>query len=305
MELSETEYREHLTLAARHAGLGLEAIALPMERYARLGGMRFHYLDWGGGGPAVVFLHGGGLTAHTWDLCCLLLHEKYRCIALDLRGHGDSDWAGDADYSLPRHRDDVRTFVDILGLDRFGLIGMSLGALTALAFAIEHAGRLNALALIDAGPDVRDDAARRIRRFTANAPSFRSIEEAVDYAHRFNPRRDPILLRGSLRYNLRQTADATWVWKHDPRRFDYYGTDAFRRDRLSLWAGIDRVDCAALVVRGAESRMFLEEDASLLAQRLPRAERVTIANAGHTVQGDNPKALATALAEFFAKSSAA
>src|SRR2546428_10158960 len=129
----------HLELAAELAGVELPEVVLPEDRFVELNGLRLHYLDWGGEGrPRVLFLHGGGLTAHTWDLVCLALRADYHCLALDLRGHGDSDWSPGMDYSFEAHRDDVEAFADLLRLDRFVLVGMSLGGITALAYAGRH-----------------------------------------------------------------------------------------------------------------------------------------------------------------------
>src|ERR1700730_12490940 len=79
-------------------GLDARKIVLPQDDQLIIGAMRFHYLDCGGDGHPIVFLHGGGLNAHTWDVVALMLHERYRCVALDQRGHGDSDWLPQSDY---------------------------------------------------------------------------------------------------------------------------------------------------------------------------------------------------------------
>ncbi len=97
MSLSAEEYREHLATTAVRAGFSFAGVVLPESHEVQVGRMRLHYLDWGNKHlPPMVFLHGGALTAHTWDLCCLALRDEYHCIALDQRGHGDSDWADDA-----------------------------------------------------------------------------------------------------------------------------------------------------------------------------------------------------------------
>jgi len=156
MSLSPEEYREHLATTAVRAGFSFGEVTLPQSHEFHLGRMRFHYLDWGNKHlPPMVFLHGGALNAHTWDLVSLALRDEYRCIALDQRGHGDSDWSPDADYSMSAQLADTKGFVDHLGLDRFILVGMSLGAINSLAFAIAHPERLNALVIIDAGPEIR------------------------------------------------------------------------------------------------------------------------------------------------------
>lgn len=301
MSLSADEYRLHLETTAVRAGFSFDEVVLPRGHYIRVGGLRLHYLDWGGAGlPPMVFLHGGALTAHTWDLVCLALRKDFHCIALDQRGHGDSDWAEDADYSIGAQLADTKGFVDELGLDKFILVGMSLGAINSLAFAIAHPERLNALVIIDAGPEMRRPGSSRIRDFVNDSEDLVTVEAIIERALKFNPRRDPTILRRSLMHNLRQQEDGTWKWKYDRRRFQRLDHEAHRAERAGLADGLARIACPTLVVRGGESDVFHEEDAERLVARLPDARRVTIPRAGHTVQGDNPKDLVAELRRFLA-----
>ncbi len=299
MTLSSEEYRDHLKSTSVRAGFSFAEVALPDERDVAVGELRFRYLDWGGEGlRPILFLHGGALTAHTWDLCCLALRDEFHCMALDQRGHGDSDWAPDADYSLAAQREDVKGFADALGLDDFVLVGMSMGAINALSYAIRYPHTLSALVLIDAGPNVRRPGSTRIRDFVNGGAEPASLEAIIERALEFNPRRDPLILRRSLMHNLRQGPDGNWTWKYDRRRFQAMGGDRHAAERRGLADGLAEVACPTLVVRGAESDVFHEEDAERLAAGLPNGRRVTIPRAGHTVQGDNPKDLAIALREF-------
>jgi esterase len=298
MTLSAEEYHDHLKTTAVRAGFSFDSVVLPKERTVLVDQLRFRYLDWGNEGlRSMLFLHGGALTAHTWDLCCLALRDEFHCIAFDQRGHGDSDWAPDADYSIAAQREDVRGFVKQLGLDRFVLVGMSMGAINALAFAIHYAERLSHLVLIDAGPEVRRPGSRRIRDFVNGGATPESLDAIIERALAFNPRRDPKILRRSLMHNLRQQTDGTWVWKYDRRRFRQMG-ETHSAERRKLADSLVNVTCPTLVVRGAESDVFHEEDAERLAKNLPDGRYVSIPRAGHTVQGDNPKDLAAALREF-------
>ena len=299
MTLSAEEYHEHLTATSVRAGFSFDEVVLPSERIVDIGGLRFRYLDWGNDGlRPILFLHGGALTAHTWDLCCLALRDEFHCLALDQRGHGDTDWAPDADYSIAAQREDVRGFVDKLGLDRFILAGMSMGAINALAFAIHYPEKLSHLVIIDAGPEIRRPGSRRIRDFVNGGANPESLDAIIERALAFNPRRDPKILRRSLMHNLRQQTDGNWVWKYDRKRFQQMDRDTHTAERRALAEGLAKVTCPTLVVRGAESDVFHKEDAERLAQRLPDGRYVTIPRAGHTVQGDNPKDLAGALREF-------
>ena len=279
MTLSAEEYHDHLNTTAVRAGFSFDSVVLPKERTVLVDQLRFRYLDWGNEGlRPMLFLHGGALTAHTWDLCCLALRDEFHCIALDQRGHGDSDWAPDANYSIAAQREDVRGFVEQLGLDRCVLVGMSMGAINALAFAIHYAERLSHLVLIDAGPEVRRPGSRRIRDFVNGGATPESLDAIIERALAFNPRRDPKILRRSLMHNLRQQTDGTWVWKYDRRRFQQMG-ETHSAERRKLADSLVNVTCPTLVVRGAESDVFHEEDAERLAKNLPDGRYVSIPRA--------------------------
>jgi pimeloyl-ACP methyl ester carboxylesterase len=299
MTLSVEEYHDHLKTTAVRAGFNFDEVVLPEQHRITANGLGFRYLDWGTKGKRpILFLHGGALTAHTWDLCCLALRDDYHCMALDQRGHGDSDWAPDADYSISAQREDVKGFAEAIGLDQFVLVGMSLGAINGLAYAIAYPETLSALVLIDAGPNVRRPGSRRIRDFVNGGAEPESLEAIIERALAFNPRRDPTILRRSLMHNLRQQTDGTWIWKYDRRRFQQMGGDQHAAERRGLADGLARVTCPTLVVRGGESDVFHDEDAERLAAGLPNGRWVKIPKAGHTVQGDNPKDLAAALRDF-------
>jgi pimeloyl-ACP methyl ester carboxylesterase len=299
MSLSSEEYRDHLQSTSVRAGFAFDDVVLPDERHVAVGGLRFRYLDWGTNGKRpILFLHGGALTAHTWDLCCLALRDDFHCIALDQRGHGDSDWSPDGDYSLVAQREDVKGFAAAIGLDRFVLVGMSMGAINGLAYAIAYPETLSALVLIDAGPNVRRPGSSRIRNFVNGGVEPSSLEAIIARALEFNPRRDPVILRRSLMHNLRRQDDGNWVWKYDRRRFQAMGGDRHAAERRGLADGLATVTCPALVVRGGESDVFHDEDAERLATGLPDGRWVKISRAGHTVQGDNPKDLVAALRDF-------
>ena len=299
MTLSAEEYQDHLKTTAVRAGFSFDDVVLPSERNVSVGQLRFRYLDWGTEGlRPILFLHGGALTAHTWDLCCLALRDEFHCMALDQRGHGDTDWAPDANYSIAAQLEDIRGFADRVGLDHFVLVGQSMGAINGLAFAVAHPERLAALVMIDAGPEVRRRGSSRIRDFVNGGAKPETLEEIIARALAFNPRRDPQILRRSLMHNLRRQPDGSWSWKYDRRRFQRLDQEKHLSERRSLVDGLARVTCPVLVVRGADSDVFHEEDAVRLAKNFPDGRHITIPEAGHTVQGDNPKELAAGLREF-------
>jgi pimeloyl-ACP methyl ester carboxylesterase len=290
---------EHLHRSARVAGIDIADGAGPLMRDTVVNRVRLTVLDWGPpSAPTVVLLHGGSLTAHTWDLVCAALSQQYRCLAVDLRGHGDSEWPADGDYRLAALEADISTLIAAECLTPPVLVGMSLGGLTAIATASSGKVPLAGLVIVDVGPDMRFEGARNIVAFTASDQIMPGIDDFVAKAMAFNPRRKPELLRRSLLNNLRPLPNGHWTWKWDPRRMHQVDLQAMAREHAELWSVIPRISCPALVVRGSLSTVFLAEDASRLAQALPRARSVVIEDAGHTVQGDNPREFLAQLKPF-------
>jgi pimeloyl-ACP methyl ester carboxylesterase len=298
--LSPSEELDHLRLAAEIAGIEADPIVLPEERALVVRGLTLRYLDWGTAGrPPIVFLHGGGLTAHTWDLVCLALRRSYRCLALDQRGHGESAWPPDGDYGAEAFVADVEALVEQLQLYRSVLVGQSLGGINALNYAVRHADELTALVVVDAGPQVRWEDGRRIRDFISDTAAPQSLEAFVERARAFNPRRDPRLLRRSLLHNLRRLPDGRLARKSDPRLLAAFRASFYERlERLD--EAVDAIICPTLVLRGAESEVFSDQHAERLAHRLPHGSWMRVEDAGHTIQGDNPRALSDAVERFLA-----
>jgi pimeloyl-ACP methyl ester carboxylesterase len=297
----DSDYRSHLSAVAAVAGLEVDGVALPRDEYFEANGLRLHYLDWGDASARpLILLHGGALTAHTWDVVCLGLVPEFRCITPDLRGHGDSDWARDGNYSPNAYRSDLEALSRHLGIEGCALIGNSLGGMTAARFTAARPAdqQPEALVLVDVGPEMREVGRQRLRNFTGGPREMDSVDDFVERAMAFNPLRQREILRRSLLNNLRQLPSGKWTWKYDPNRFGggpNGGPPLTVEDR---WEDIRRIMCPTLVVRGGRSDMFLDEDAAKLAAALRDGRWVRIEDATHTVQGDQPVALVKAIRDF-------
>ena len=156
------------------------------ERTVRVNGITLHYLDWGPAeAPPVVLLHGITGHARVWDHLAERLLPGHRVLALDQRGHGDSDPAPDDDYRVGAMADDVAAFAGSLRLDRFALVGHSMGGRIAIKYAGDHAARLERLVVIDIGPDINLAGLQRVRDMMAKSPErIESLEWAVEYIRR-------------------------------------------------------------------------------------------------------------------------
>lgn len=283
-----------LAIADLHPG----AVSLPDDHQTVIGAMRMHYLDWGGAGVPILFLHGGGLTAHTWDCVAVMLRERYRCVALDQRGHGDSEWSPVVDYRIAAHLGDIEGFIATMGLVRPILVGQSMGGLNSIAYATRHSDQMRAMVIVDVAPEISAPGADRIRDFAAT-PELDSPAAFLERAVKFNPLRNPAVLRRSLHYNLRETPAGKWTFKHDQRRRSDDAMRSFAEDRVRLAADVSKIKCPTLVVRGALSDVLTDEGAEKFARSLPNGRWVRVEKSGHNVQGDNPRGLLDAMHTFF------
>lgn len=290
---------------ADHHRLRLELCGIPyrplrptLHHHVILRGMRFHYLEWGDRvGRPILFLHGGGQTCRTWDVICHELSPTYRCISLDQRGHGDTEWSYESDYSIAAHAADVGALVDALDLAPLIIVGMSLGGLSGLHFALDRPEAVTGMVCVDVGPWVNAEAGVPIRQFMTEVGNFDQFEQFVAAALRLDPQRDERLLRYSLWHNLRRRPDGRLMWKTDLRHRDDRAAIVAAALQL-LQRRIAALRAPTLIVRGAESRILDEQDMRRFAEAIPHARQVTIDGAGHNVQGDRPKALVEALRGF-------
>jgi pimeloyl-ACP methyl ester carboxylesterase len=298
-ETASTEALSQLRVASEICGMQVDEIVLPADEHLVADGLRLHYLDWGlRGRPQLLFLHGGRLTAHTWDLVCLGLRMDFHCLALDQRGHGDSEWSPSLDYGPDAHARDIDRWIQHLDAVEPILIGHSLGGLNAMTYVTQASRRVAGLVMVDVGPGVRGPGAQRIVDFGANDPGPAPFEDFVKRAVAFNPRRDPRLLRRSLLHNLRRLPDGRWTWKYDNRRLapEFFASTKARVEQLRERAS--SVTCPVLVVRGAESDVYGDAEAEAFARALPHGRWAKVESAGHNVQGDNPPGLIHVLTPF-------
>lgn len=283
--------------AARAAGVSFAEEHTPADRFVEANGMRLHYLDWGNEHlPHLLALHGGAQSAHSWDFFSLALRDRFHVVALDQRGHGDSDWSHDGHYDTADHVADIDAFTDAIGLERFALVGLSMGGRNAYGFAAARPDKVERLVIVDVGPDIEAEGRRYIQEFLEGTDTFESFDWLVERVKQYNPRRSTDQIRGSLVNHLRRQEDGSWTWKHDRRR-------GIRRDRggelnEEAWRDLARVRAPTLVVRGAESYILSAQTAAKMTDVVPNAHLVEIPDAGHLVPGDNPVAFEGAVRRF-------
>jgi pimeloyl-ACP methyl ester carboxylesterase len=255
-------------------------------------------------GPKILFLHGSGQTRQSWgDALRQAGARGYRAWALDLRGHGDSDWSPDGAYSLELFAADLREVLPQIGPDAI-VVGASLGGLAALLVAAAAPQLLRALVLVDITPRVELEGAKEVVAFMNSAPGgFASLEEAAAAVAAYLPhRRRPSSSEG-LRRNLR-LRNGRWHWHWDPA-FMRMGRDA--GERAGREGGKVLEDAAralrlpTLLIRGGRSRVVSEQGTREFLELAPHAEFVDIAGAHHMVVGDANDAFNEAVFGFAAK----
>jgi pimeloyl-ACP methyl ester carboxylesterase len=257
---------------------------------------------WTPDGPprgVVLLLHGGGQTRHSWrEAGPTLAEDGWTAIAIDFRGHGDSDRAADGRYRVDAMTEDVLRVIDAIGEPPV-IIGASLGGLTGLVIAGEHPAALRALVLVDSVPRIERSGTRRIFEFMRSAPGgFGSLEEAAEAVRAYQPHRvRPVNLDG-MRKNVRLAEDGRWYWHWDPKMMQ--PPDWAEMDRLAARTrgAAAAVRVPVLLVRGQLSDVVSEEGAADLLATIPHARYTDVAGTGHMVAGDDNSVFLERVAGF-------
>lgn len=256
-----------------------------------------------GGDPAgqpIIFLHGAGQTRHSWSRAARdMIRRGYHVIALDLRGHGDSEWAPDGDYTLDAFAGDLRAVIATLQRPP-AVVGASLGGVTALiTLGAEGAPEARALVLVDVVPHLQQEGANRIHDFmSANMETgFATLEEAADAVASYLPHRPRPASVDGLRKNLRER-DGRFYWHWDPR-FRSARPPGFAEQMIGRMEKASRhIDFPTLLVYGQQSELVSEEGVARLRALIPHAECVDVAGARHMVAGDKNDAFNDAVEGF-------
>ncbi len=297
MDDGGTAYDEFGLLHENAAEWGLPFVEPPVRRRLAVEvapDRSLSAIAWGDDDPRVVFVHGGGQNAHTWDTVALALGVP--CLAIDLPSHGHSDPAPDGPFDVMAHGRDVAVALGSLAPRAAMVVGMSLGGLTAIALTAQAPELVRRLVLVDVTPSVDEQAALPIRQFLDGPESFASLDEVLERTVRFNPTRSQASLRRGVLHNTVQRADGRWVWRHQrvrpPER-------PAALDARALWTALGDATVPVVLIRGLAPGTLVDDDAvAELLRRRPDAQVEGVAGAGHSIQGDQPLKLARLIAEL-------
>lgn len=261
--------------------------------------LRFHFLEWGDpGAQPIVLLHGGHQSAHSWDLVSLHLAQNHRVLALDQRGHGDSEWPRDAEYTNEAMSLDAEAFIVALNLHRPILIGHSMGGRNSLLLTRRNQSLLRALVIVDVGPELSERGRAVIAGFVQANQEFENLEHFVANVRKYDPYRSQEHIERTVKYNMLQRADGKFVSKCDatPRRLGLVRGQG-PQENVTL-DDVRRFDLPVLLVRGETSRILEADAAERFRDALPQGTLVTVPNCGHNVHGQNTKGFISALEGF-------
>jgi pimeloyl-ACP methyl ester carboxylesterase len=258
---------------------------------------RLSALVWGDSAPQLVFLHGGAQNAHTWDTVALALGRPMVCV--DLPGHGHSDGYRAGPTDLRANAEDIAVMIRALASQAAGVVGMSLGGMTAIALAAAHPELVRALVLVDVTPGATAEKASPILAFVDGPKSFDSFDELLERTILFNPTRSVASLRRGILHNAVQQEDGSWVWRHARHRSAVdYVTDVAGQFS-GLWDAISDLEVPLMLARGMRDQSVVDDaDEAELLRRCPGARVEHVAEAGHSLQGDTPLELARLVDDF-------
>jgi pimeloyl-ACP methyl ester carboxylesterase len=252
--------------------------------------------------PVVVLLHGAGQTRHAWHRTASHLASAGFCtVAVDLRGHGDSDRAPDGDYRRHAFAADIQALRRQLG-PLAAVVGASLGGISALLAHDQNPGGIaDALVLVDIAPRIEKAGSDRILAFMAERPEgFSSVEEVAKAVAAYNPHRAAPDDLDGLRRNLRLGDDGRYRWHWDPKLINGAKSLMSARDPEALHAAAHRLRVPCLLVRGRQSDLLTEDGAAEFCRAVPHAEYLDIHGAGHMVAGDTNDPFTSAVVNFLA-----
>ncbi|MEO8363596.1 MAG: alpha/beta hydrolase [Ilumatobacteraceae bacterium] len=298
MEPSSESYNEFGMFGENIAEYGIDASPTPQIRRVDVemhDGRNLSALVWGNGDPRLVLIHGGAQNAHTWDTVALALDVPL--VAIDLAGHGHSDWRKDATYSHENLAKDVVVAIERLAPNAKAIVGMSLGGLTALAVAHRAPHLVRHLVLIDITPGVNAKKAKAVLDFVNGPQSFASFDDLMARTKEHNPTRSESSLRRGILHNAVQLPDGSWQWRYDRSNHARTSSDDDPNSNgfAELWEAISELKCPLLVVRGGLSPVVDDDDVAEVKRRKASADVVVVENAGHSIQGDRPIELAELL----------
>jgi pimeloyl-ACP methyl ester carboxylesterase len=273
------------------------AAASYADKFATVNGLRMHYLDWGSPEkPPLILIHGIARHAHTFDHIAPHFARDYHVLAIDMRGHGDSEWDAEGDYLVEDHVKDLEDLVAQLRLQRITLLGNSTGGRVAQVFAGLHPDLVAKLVVEDVGPERPEDISSGFaRRVKQEASGWASEDELVQQLTTQNPGVAASWIRTFARFGVKPRGDGRLVWKRDPDLVKGFLP-------TELWRYVSRITSPAIYILGGKSTIVPAETQRRLKETLPRCEIVVMPGLGHYPDVESPADFLAIVDRFLASS---
>lgn len=259
--------------------------------------------------PTALLLHGGGQTRHSWHGASKLLGgHGIRAIAVDARGHGDSDWSAHGHYRFAHFAEDLVAIAEqtaqMTGA-RPVSIGASMGGITTMKTFAERNDLFAATIFVDITPTMTESGVSRIMEFMGEKASegFASVDEAADAVAGYLPHRKRPKSTAGLEKNLRYRNDGRWYWHWDPAfaTGDHSIVSGGHEQMETVRQAVGNIECPTLLVRGAQSDLVTMEAVDEFRTLVPHAEFVDVSDAGHMIVGDKNDVFADVIVEFLTR----
>ena len=257
----------------------------PKDRYIDADDVRLHYLDWGNSQTqTLVLLHGLQDCARSWETFASSMRDDYHVLALDSRGHGDSDWLDSSRYGFRDYVSDVESMVNGLGLSNIVLVGHSAGGRYAFVYAGEHPDVVDSLIVVDIDPDaINPDSQGMFDRYNSESDEWSSLDAVVERLRSRQPQSSDEMLRLQAEAMTRRSEGNKRTWKRDRAILGAY-------QRPDLWAEWSKVASPTLIVRGRQSNLLTRETAVKMREALPHARLAELEGGGHWFYQEFPGA---------------
>jgi esterase len=279
----------------------LQAGATPAvyaDRFVTVNDLRIHYLDWGNAAkPPMILIHGIARHAHTFDHIAPHFARDYHVLAIDIRGHGDSNWDPKGDYLVEDHVKDLEGLVKRLKLTHITMLGNSTGGRVVQVFAGTHPDLVAKLVVEDVGPQRPEDIASGFaRRVQQEANGWASEEDLVRQLLKENPGVDETWVRNYAHFGIKPRGDGRFVWKRDPNLVKgFVPTD--------LWASVRRIVSPTLYILGGKSTIVPLDTQQELKRALRDCEIVTMPGLGHYPDVEDPSGFLAIVDRFLSRKS--
>jgi len=264
--------------------ISLQAQTPYQDKFITVNGLRLHYLDWGAEGKQpFIMLHGIGRIAHSFDHIAPHFHKDYHVIALDMRGHGDSQWSPEAAYLVEDYARDLEAFLDQLRLRDVILLGNSTGGRVVQYYAGTHPERMAKLIVEDVGPERTDEIAFGFaHRVEVEQNGWASEDELVSSLMRSGGKTSEQLQRNYAHFGSKRREDGRIVWKRDPNLVKGFIP-------TELWDQVLQIRCPTIYILGGASLIVPERTQQRLRESLPAVQIVTMPKLGHYPDQEAPE----------------